>query len=434
MNILNFDRWLITNEGFTAEVEDDNTNINNKEKNEIEIEIAKDHNVTYTIIGDKVTSKETLKSEDITGDSIGSQKTIELEIDDIKLKKDIINASNAIKDIKERERAKEILRLTGGDENTPVSQRIIGIYDNKDSNEIRRKHTDANGNTIEYSLYTELEKLEPNFWKETGAYCYLQLNGIKGQNDMPINIISTYNDIIMNTVGKGEFLLPLIFTDVYKHKAHGYKKYDNDTLSIGDNYILHVNNNIEHIYDIETKGPKAGFKFDKDNIYSQKLKLKNGKYRIYNKEENNDDYKNAIVSKFLSYLNTQSEKRKNLCICFFDVQNNIPQGVLFINVSGAKNIDATDTTSQLFSTLKELIYIIPGNKKGKTSCNTAYDFEYAANGLKINCKLNNELYYKKFKKRTYNRHKDSIIETNPSPEYSSIIYNFENFVNEYYTK
>ena len=432
MNILDFDNWIKTNEGFTADVEDDSANNKEEEKNEIDIEVEKDHNITYTIIGDRVTSKETIKNKDINNNSIGaSQNTIETEIDDIKLKKDIINASNAIKDIKERERAKEILRLTGGDENTPVSKFIIGIYDDPNSNEIRRKHTDVNGETIDYSLYAEIEKLEPNFWKKTGSYCYLPLIDITGQNGISIDITKTYNTII-NTVGKGEFLLSLLFTDIYKHKAHGYKKYDNDTLSIGDNYILHVDNNIEHIYELEVKGKNAGFAFDKDNIHAQKLQLKNGKYRIYNKHSNDEDYKNAIVSRFLKYLKIQSGKRKNLCVCFFDVEGDIPKGILFVNASQAKNINVLDTTTDLFTTFKELIHIIPEDKKGKRSCNTAYHFEYAASGLKINCTLNNEIYDKKYIKRVY-KHKDTI-EPELHHENSSIIYNFENFINEIYTK
>ena len=287
-----------------------------KKKNEIDIEVEKDHNITYTIIGDRVTSKETIKNKDINNNSIGaSQNTIETEIDDIKLKKDIINASNAIKDIKERERAKEILRLTGGDENTPVSKFLIGIYDDPKSNEIRRKYTNDSGETIDYSLYAELEKIEPNFWKNPGSYCYLPLVGITGQNGISINITNTYKTI-MNTVGKGEFLLSLLFTDIYKHKAHGYKKYDNDTLSIGDNYILHLDNNIEQIYELEVKGKNAGFVFDKDIIHAQKLQLKNGKFRVYEKYSTGEKYKNAIVIRFLKYLKAQSKNRKNLCICF----------------------------------------------------------------------------------------------------------------------
>lgn len=230
-------------------------------------------------------------------------------------------------------------------------------------------------------------------------------------------------------MGKGEFLLSLLFTDIYKHKAHGYKKYDNDTLSIGDNYILHLDkNNIEQIYELEVKGKNAGFAFDKDNIHAQKLQLKNGKYRIYKKYFNDEDYKNAIVSRFLKYLQTQSKKRNNLCICFFDVEGNTPNGILFINASQAKNINISDTTTDLFTTFKKLIHIIPEDKKGKRSCNTNYHFEYAASGSKINCTLNNELYDKKHKKRAY-KHKDTI-----KPENSSIIYNFETFVNEIYTK
>lgn len=432
MNILDFEKWIKTNEGFTADVEDDSVDNKEEEKNEIDIEVEKDHNITYTIIGDRVTSKETIKNKDINNNSIGaSQNTIETEIDDIKLKKDIINASNAIKDIKERERAKEILRLTGGDENTPVSKFLIGIYDDPKSNEIRRKYTNDSGETIDYSLYAELEKIEPNFWKKPGSYCYLPLVGITGQNGISINITNTYKTI-MNTVGKGEFLLSLLFTDIYKHKAHGYKKYDNDTLSIGDNYILHLDNNIEQIYELEVKGKNAGFVFDKDIIHAQKLQLKNGKFRVYEKYLNGEKYKNAIVIRFLKYLKAQSKNRKNLCICFFDVEGDTPKGILFVNASQAENINISDTTTDLFATFKKLIHIIPENKKGNRSCNTAYHFTYAASGLKINCILNNEIYYKNYTKRAY-RHKDTI-EPELYHESSSIIYNFENFVNEIYTK
>lgn len=419
MDIPSFDMWILTNEGFTADVEDDESNNNTDEKNEIEIEIEKDHNVTYTIIGDHVTSKEIIKNKDTSNNTIGYSQNI-IDIDDIKLKKDIINASNAIKDIKERERAQEIFRLTGGDENTPVSKKLIEIYDDADSNEIRRKHTNDKGETIDYSLYTELETLTPNFYNTTGAYCYVSLNGITGQNNTSTNIISTYNDMIINTVGKGEFLLPLIFTDVYKHKSHGYKKYNNDVLSIGDNYILHVDKqNIEHTYDIEVKSPNATLTFKNDNSPNNYIITHNDEY-IEDDEYLKNNYKKAIAYSFVEYGKRQNKNRNNLFMCIFHVEENTPMGMLFINISNLKDY------TNIFETFEKLIYIDPNDTSSKK------DFKYTVildndGNPKIKCNLH-------MSHLSYDTNVNIKNMRKEKRKRKSTILSRDNFVNEIYTK
>lgn len=420
MNILDFYKWkYIINEGFTADVEDDKSNNNTDEKNEIEIEIEKDHNVTYTIIGDRVTSKEIIKNKDTTNNTIGYSQNI-IDVDDIKLKKDIINASNAIKDIKERERAQEIFRLTGGDENTPVSKKLIDIYDDANSNEIRRKHTNDKGETIDYSLYTELETSTPNFYKTTGAYCYLPLNGITGQNNTSTDITSTYNDMIINTVGKGEFLLPLIFTDVYKHKSHGYKKYNNDVLSIGDNYILHVDNkNIEYTYDIEVKSPNATLTFKNDNSPNNYIITYNDEY-IENDENVENNYKKAIAYSFVEYGKRQNKNRNNLYMCIFHVEKNTPMGMLFINISNLKDY------TNIFDTFKDLIYI------DTTDTSSKKDFKYTVmldsdGNPKIKCNLH-------MSHLSYDTNVNIKNMRKEKRKRKSKILSRDNFVNEIYTK
>lgn len=69
------------------------------------------------------------------------------------LKKDVKVAVDAINDIKERERAKEIYRLTGGDD-TSLKNKIIKIYD--DPNSKQKRPGESNGNkTTKYSLKSD---------------------------------------------------------------------------------------------------------------------------------------------------------------------------------------------------------------------------------------------------------------------------------------
>ena len=129
MNIPSFDMWILTNEGFKADINDDKKNKkDDKHSDEIQIEAPNEGNdITYIVSGNDVKIKEDSKTKDGNGTTIDTDVTTK-EVNDKILKKDVKIAVEAINDIKERERAKEIYRLTGGDD-TLIKKDIIEILD-----------------------------------------------------------------------------------------------------------------------------------------------------------------------------------------------------------------------------------------------------------------------------------------------------------------
>lgn len=389
MNILDFEKWsAAVNEGFDAKIEDDEDT-----KDEIEIEAPnKDNTIKYIINGDDVKIKEQTKDGDTKESNILTKN-----IEDEQLKDDIIDAVESINDIKDIERAKEIRRLTG-DEKSSIKKEIISILDNKKSNEIRRKH-EKNGQTIIYSLRNAVDEKCENFWGEEGSgkYVYLDISNIEGENGK-IETKRMFN-VKKGSVGRGEYLLPLLFTDVYKQKV-----YSIDELSRGDNFILKNESNPitnDNKFHLELKSSNASLKLDDD--FKKHMRFSNGSYKKYNSSK----YKNAIITSFLEYIYKQSKYRKDLYICIFNIKNEIPKGMLIINVT-SKNDDIYNENSEIFKTFSKLIFI---NRKEKSpNKDFSYTFGVKNNKPRIICSL----------------HSDYLTE--------SLILSRDNFINEYFTK
>lgn len=369
MNILDFEKWSdVVNEGFDAKIKDDK-DVND----EIEIEAPnEDNTIKYVVDGDDVKSKKQIAS--VNKD--GQQKNVKDEsetIDDENLKKDIIKATLSINKIKDRIKAKELDRLTGGDLTSSTIE-IIKVL-NKESN------PDVDNVALYNTLTTDFFNVE-----NKGAWKYLNISGIKSKYDFDKNVI--YN-IIPKGIGRGEYLLPLLFNDVYKETVHGEN-------TKGDNYIIH--DDIK--YNLELKGTGASLKFYDGITNSKNI-------------DKIELYKNIIVYSILRYAKNQQRKdRKKLYMCFFYTEgkkpNETPISALFINIS---NLDKDDLKvgSKIFDNLKELIDISKEQIKDN-------DFTFTYNGDEINpkliCKLN----------------KKYLTESN------STILSRDNFVNEYFTK
>lgn len=416
---------------------------NDEPSDEIQIEAPNDGNdITYIITGDDVKIKEKSKTKDENGAIIDRDITTK-EVDDKILKKDVKIAVDAINDIKERERAKEIYRLTGGDD-TLIKKDIIKILDNN-SKLIREK--ESNGIEVtKYSLKTEVEKKCNNFWGEsgTGKYVYLNISNI--ENTYNVDIQNMYNITSVKTVGKGEYLLPLLYHDVYKQQVNGQEKYDEERFSIGDNFILIDETkpiNINNKYHLELKSPNAI------------LSIKNGdildKYK-QNDKTLEDIYKTAIASSFIGYAIRQHKNRKNLYMCIFHVENDTPIGMLLINISNLKDVEITtnskkqkikindDFTERILETFKNLIKIDTSDTSSKK------DFKYTVileeNEPKIKCNLHyshlsDEIHdgIKNKRKEERNKRKEEKSEkSNNTSESMSIILSRDYFVNEYLTK
>lgn len=390
MNILNFEKWSdAINEGFDAKIEDDEGN-----KDEIEIEAPnKDNTIKYIINGDDVKIKEQTKDGD-TKESNELTKNIE----DEQLKDDIIDAVDSINDIKDIERAREIRRLTG-DEKSSIAKMIISILDDENSKQIRRKH-EKDGKTIVYSLRNAIDEKCENFWGEEGSgkYVYLDISNIKREDGEKIETKTMFN-VKKGSIGKGEYLLPLLFTDVYKQKV-----YSIDELSRGDNFILKNESNPitnDNKFHLELKSSNASLKLDED--FKKHMRFSDGRYKKYNSSK----YKNAIITSFLEYIYKQSKYRKDLYICIFNIKKEIPKGMLIINVT-SKNDDIYNENSEIFKTFSNLIFI--NSKEKSPNKDFSYTFGVKNNKPRIICCL----------------HSDYLTE--------SLILSRDNFVNEYYTK
>ena len=86
--------------------------------------------IIYSIDGDSITSNKKQTSVDDNGKPNGHPTDDMKEITDTKLKSDIKKAAYAIRDIKDRLHAEEILRITGGDisDSTDVLRKIIDSF------------------------------------------------------------------------------------------------------------------------------------------------------------------------------------------------------------------------------------------------------------------------------------------------------------------
>lgn len=433
MNILDFDKWSdIVHEGFKADINSENET---EKTDEIQVEAPNEGNdITYVITGDDVKIKEQTKTKDENGE-ISDNDVVEKNVDDKMLKKDVKVAVDAINDIKERERAKEIYRLTGGDD-TSLKNKIIKILDDPDSK--LKRERESNGNeTIKYSLKSDIEDKCSNFWGENGVgeYVYLDLTQINKAYD--VNIKDMYDITSVKTVGKGEYLLPLLYLDVYKQQVYGQEKYDIEQFSIGDNFIL-INDeesiNNSNKYHLELKAPNAILTFKKDNELE--------KY-IQGNETIENAYKSIIASSFMRYIERQNKNRKNLYMCIFHVENDTPKGILFINISNVGNVEITSDSKnpkikKISETFEDLIYIDTNDTSSKK------DFKYTVildndGNPKIKCNLhkshlsddiNSKIKDIRHKRRIEKKkQKEQLITKNESK-----ILTRDNFVNEIYTK
>lgn len=435
MNILDFDKWFdAVNEGFKADINSENDENENEKTDEIQVEAPNEGNdITYVITGDDVKIKEETKTKDENGE-ISDKDVVVKSVEDKMLKKDVKVAVDAINDIKERERAKEIYRLTGGDD-TSLKNKIIDIFDDPNSKLKRERESDGS-ETTKYSLKSDIEQKCQNFWGENGVgeYVYLDLTQINKAYD--VNIKEMYDITSVKTVGKGEYLLPLLYLDVYKQQVYGQEKYDIEQFSIGDNFILINDNepiNNSNKYQLELKAPNAILTFKKDN------KLE--KY-IQENEQIENNYKSVIASSFMRYGERQNKNRKNLYMCIFHVENDTPKGILFINISNIGNAEITpDSKSakieKILKTFEELIYI------DITDTSSKKDFKYTVildgDKPKIKCNLHKSYLSDDIISNIQKIRHDRRIEKKKQKEElitknESKILSRDNFVNEYYTK
>lgn len=312
--------------------------------------------------------------------------------------------------------------MTGGD-NSNIKQKIIKFLNNDTSNQYRSR---SNGvHNLSEIINTEY----PNFWgeKNKGAFYYLDIS--KLENKYNIDIEDMYSSKSAKSVGKGEYLLPLLYHDVYKSKVSNIdNNKDSEEFSVGDNFILKDANKPitnDNKYHLELKAPNASLKFiGRKEIL--KYIQENGKYIEYNKEDENIDenYKKVIAASFLKYAKYQNNYRKNLFLCIFNEEKGIPVGILFINISNITNEDINPKSeSTILKTFKNLIVIDSDNISPNK------DFSYT---LTLNDKGNPILKCSLYKNYLTDNIINDIIEKNQKNE--SKILSRDNFVNEIYTK
>ena len=443
-NICNFDEWRVINEKkFNAEIKDieKDEEISDIKDNIVVKETENGEPIIYTIDGTSITSNQKEVSVGDNGENVGSPEDNVEEITDPQLKSDIKKAAYSIRDIKDRLHAKEILRLTGGDI-TDATDEIRAIID------ASHKAQETNEKTCPKSLASTLGN-------ESFKYIKIPRKTWKGKYTLsPKNIKTIYNTK-SHTIGKGEYLLPFLFSDVYKNQSYGDK-------AKGDNYLIDGDNK----YILEVKGSNAVMSFTN---YSKKdggatLYLKNSE-SIQNEENIEDIYKYAIAASLLDYAKKQMKEiyfGGYLCL-FAELESKIkntnskettPIGMLFINIKDIPDSDIYIGKSDPFKNtglLKKIKDMIVIDDKDYI---TGSDFEYTCIGESkpyIYCKLKKEHFNKireiqglssfEKKKGRQSKSKDeqetifqNIGNSNDENFEESIVLNFERFMNEIYKK
>lgn len=334
-NINDFDVWKYINEKkFNAEIknvekEDNSSDIKD---NIIVKETENSEPIIYSIDGDSITSNQKQTGVGINGNPNGQITNDTEEITDTQLKSDIKKAAYAIRDIKDRLHAKEMLRVTGGD----IS----------DATDIIRKIIDSFHNTQEKSFETNKESqsslsLAKSIKNETFTYISINQNRKwKGKYNLIYNDIKDIYNQSFNSVGKGEYLLPLLFDDVHKIST--------STTDKGDDYLIDSDNKK---YFIEVKGPHAFGKFSNyKKLGGGVIQFLNNNNLIKTKDNILDIYKTAIAASLLDYAHKQFGKTySGGYLCLFaekepEIKNKSkritsPIGMLFINVSNIEDSD-----------------------------------------------------------------------------------------------
>lgn len=373
--ILEFENWVsAVKEGFDAKIEDDKDN-----KDEIEIEAPNEDN-TIKYIVDK---DDNVKSKKIISTDNGDQEEENI-VNDKLLEDDIIDAVDKINDIKDRVEAEELRRLTGGDRST----------DSETVKQIKKIFKDKNN--IGSPEYICNCKGFMEFLTRSENWFHLDISNITGKYNIDKENVY-YKFKPKKGVGKGEYLLPLLFDDVYKQKIHGEN-------TKGDNFIVHSENDKSYTYYLELKAPNASLGFKKKiRDYIEKELLKDN----IEKEEKEEIYKNAIVASIMEYAKRlKGSSWENLYMCIFGETNSgdkSPKDILFINVSEIEDNDIKPTINtnrtSLFKEIFDMIKIDNMNdyniskRKGKIKKDIAYSFSFTYKhdeNPKINCKLKSE--------------------------------------------
>ena len=174
MNILNFKKWNHINEKFNAEIKDieKNDKTNDIKDSIVVKETENSEPIIYSIDGDSITSNKKQTSVDDNGKPNGQSTDDMKEITDAQLKSDIKKAAYAIRDIKDRLHAEEILRITGGDisDSTDVLRKIIDSFHKPQD---QSSETNSNSNSS-LSLAKSIKKQNTN---DTFTYIRINPNG-----------------------------------------------------------------------------------------------------------------------------------------------------------------------------------------------------------------------------------------------------------------
>lgn len=463
-NIRNFDEWKFINEkntnAFNAEIKDiegEGDNIVDKTTDNIVVrETDNSDPIVYSIKGTQVISKQKQTGVGDNGNTIGIPEENVEEITDPQLKLDIKKAAYAIRDVKDRLYAKEILRLTGGDISDATDE-IRNIIDNAHSTINQSLESNGDGDiSIKNTFGNDPSSINIK-------YIHIPTEGTwNGKYKLePIDIKNIYN-VQSHTIGKGEYLLPFLFCDVYKNKAYGDK-------AKGDNYFID-NTNGKYILELKGVGAPMSFSNHKrqnnngiitylENAEKDFIENKEKYPEYYNSDYFVNIYKTAIAASLLNYGQSQLKNYKGGFLCLFNENESnractteksgkktTPIGMLFINIGGLEGTDITpqignDNSGQL-GALKEIIDINFDDYR------TEEDFIFKCienkGKYRIYCTLKQKYINKilshidganQLQKKRGPKGKNDISNIDENFEESLFtILSRNNFVNEYYTK
>lgn len=447
-NICNFDEWKLINEKkFNAEIKDieKDEEISDIKDNIVVKETENSEPIIYTIDGDSIRSNRKQTGVGTNGKPNGQTTNDTEEVTDTQLKLDIKKAAYAIRDIKDRLHAKEMLRLTGGDisDSTDAIRKII------DSFHKTQEQSFETNKKLQSSL-SLAKSVETQSTNEPFTYIEINPNGKwKGKYNLIYSDIKNIYNQSFTSVGKGEYLLPLLFDDVYKISTSTTEK--------GDDYFI---DNDNKKYFIEVKGPHAFGKFSNYKKHGGGvIQYLNNNKLIKSKDNILDIYKTAIASSLLDYAYKQFRQiYSGGYLCLFvekepEIKNKSkritsPIGMLFINVSNIEDSDI-HINSQLNDTFENKSTGLLEQIKKKLIINldeydtqAGADFVYSCIGgenPQIECKLTYEhmkilrdfLQLPHIEKRGKGRQKQNKIKENPI---ETTILSRDNFIDTQYKK
>ena len=342
-NVKTLEQYL--KEAFVADVDDAD-----QSKNTLDIELPDDQ-------GRKKFQLKDGEAVEIVQNKKG--KETEVEIEDPKMKKYATSAIKGIKNIKEQDRAETVFRITGN--NSKLINKAENDYDKGGIIRIDDKPEDGEDKTPDkFTLFEVIKQLNLDLYE--GKYVQFDKDEITPERLDWFKVQET-------AIGKGEYFLPVMYTDVYKNELSVDGK--------GDNSLLTTNG---ESYQIEVKSSASGLSFN--GVIEKGKKIYNNHRRDY--------FQKNVSNTLAKYLLGRNFDDQDLYLIIFDNTESNVDGFFVFNVGKTYNPKGiTKTHKAELDTLSEKLYdIIEFKNDDSMKATTDFVFRYSHQDNKILVKLN----------------------------------------------